>query len=306
MPNRARFRATSRRRTLTGLAFASPWLAGFALMTAVPLLSTAYFSLTDYGLFDAPKWIGATNYEELARDPRFRTGAINTLYLTVVGVPLALGLALLIALALNRPIRGRPLWRAAVYLPTLVPVVVATYVWRWLLNGQYGYVNILLGKIGLGTPEWLKDPAWTKPAIIIMGLWTVGGTTVIYLAALGQVPQELYEAASIDGAGPLRRFRHVTWPVISPVTLFQLVVGVIVSLQLFTQPYLLAQDTRLNTSSGGPADSLLTYPMYLFQTAFVYLRMGYASAQALVLFMVTVAFTAIIIKTSRRWVHYDQ
>jgi multiple sugar transport system permease protein len=238
-------------------------------------------------------------------DDRFATALFNTLYLTVVGVPLALLLSLGFALALNSRVRGLPLYRAIVYLPTIIPIVVSVYVWRWLLNAQYGYLNRVLGLLHLPQPAWLEDPVFTKPAVVLIGLWMVGGTTVIFLAALKDVSRETLEAALVDGAGPWQRFRAVIWPAISPVTLFQLIVGLITSLQLFTQPYLLAQ-TRLNNAAGGPDDSLLTYGMYVYQNAFVFLKMGYASALAWVLFLITVAITAGLMLTSRRWVHYGQ
>jgi multiple sugar transport system permease protein len=296
-------RGRSRRQLLTGLAFASPWLVGFLALVAGPILASGYYSFTDFNLFQAPRSVGLGNYRQLLHDDRFAKALTNTLYLTVVGVPLALVLALLLALALNSRVRGTPFYRAVVYLPTIIPIVVSTYVWRWLLNAQYGYVNRLLGLFGLPQPTWLEDPAFTKPAIVLMGLWTVGGTAVIYLAALRNVPRETYEAAMVDGAGPWQRFRAVTWPALTPVTLFQLIVGMIASLQIFTQPYLLAQ-SRLNQAAGGPADSMLTYGMYVFQNAFVFLKMGYASALAWVLFLITMAVTAGLLLSSRRWVHY--
>ncbi|MDG4774952.1 sugar ABC transporter permease [Solwaraspora sp. WMMD792] len=300
MPRRS---TTSRRQLRLGLAFASPWLVGFVVLILGPIVASGYYSFTDFNLFQPPTFVGVDNYRTMVGDERFTKALFNTLYLTVFGVPLALALSLGFALALNSRVRGLPLYRAIVYLPTIIPIVVSVYVWRWLLNAQYGYFNRILGLLHLPQPNWLEDPTFTKPAIILIGLWMVGGTTVIYLAALKDVPSETYEAALVDGAGPWQRFRAVTWPAISPVTLFQLIVGLITSLQLFTQPYLLAQ-TRLNAAAGGPDDSLLTYGMYVYQNAFVFLKMGYASALAWVLFLVTLAVTAVLMLTSRRWVHY--
>jgi multiple sugar transport system permease protein len=292
------------RRTLTPWLFASPWLVGFTVLIAGPIVATAYYSLTEFDGFNVARFVGFGNYRQLIDDERFRTSVSNTLYLTVIGVPLGLVLGLAVAMVLNLQVRGRALFRAVAYLPTIVPLVVTVYVWRWLLNAQYGYVNELLDKIGLGRPLWLDDPAWTKAAVLVLGAWTVGGTAIIYLAALRGVPKELYEAARIDRASRLQSFRHVTLPAIAPVTLFQLVVGVIIALQVFTQPYLLVQ-TRLNPAGGGPADSLLTTSMYVYQNAFVFLKMGYASAVAWVLFVVTLVITAVILGTSRWWVTYD-
>jgi multiple sugar transport system permease protein len=295
-------RATTRQQ-FVGLAFASPWLVGFTLFIGGPVVASAFYSFTDFNLFQSPEFVGLSNYRAMLDDERFIRSLVNTLYLTVVGVPLGLGLSLLVALALNADVRGRALFRAAVYLPTIVPIVVATYLWRWLLNAQYGYVNRILALVGVDGPTWLEDPAWTKPAVLLMGLWTIGGTTVIYLAALQDVPAERYEAAAIDGAGAWARFRHITWPALTPVTLFQVVVGVIAGMQIFAQPYLLTQ-SRLNQAAGGPDDSLLTYGTYVFQNAFVHLKMGYASALGWVLFLVTMAFTVFLLTSAKRWVHY--
>jgi multiple sugar transport system permease protein len=291
------------RRQLQGLVFASPWLVGFTLFIGGPVAASAIYSFTDFNLFQSPQFVGLDNFRAMLDDERFARSLVNTLYLTVVGVPLGLGLALLVALALNADVRGRALYRAVVYLPTIIPIVVATYLWRWLLNAQYGYVNRVIGVFGVDGPTWLEDPAWTKPAVVLMGLWTVGGTAVIYLAALQDVPAERYEAAALDGAGAWARFRYVTWPALTPVTLFQLVVGVIAGMQIFAQPYLLTQ-SRLNQAAGGPDDSLLTYGTYVFQNAFVHLKMGYASALGWVLFLVTMAITAALLLSSKRWVHY--
>jgi multiple sugar transport system permease protein len=292
-----------RRQLLCGLAFAAPWLIGFAVFIAWPVIASAVYSFTNFDLFQSPRFIGLANYRAMFSDPVFWKSLDNTLYLTVVGVPLSLVLSLGGAMILNLPVRGQPVYRALVYLPVIVPVVVTGYLWRWLLNVQYGYVDRILGLLHLPQPDWLENPAWGTPSVLLITLWTVGGPTIIYLAALKDVPRELYEAATVDGAGPVARFRHITWPMITPVTLFQIVISVIAYLQIFTQPYLLSQ-TRLNSASGGPGDSMLTYSMYLFQNAFVFLKMGYASAMAWVLFLITMAVTAIVLVTSRRWVHY--
>ncbi|MBN9605664.1 MAG: sugar ABC transporter permease [Actinomycetales bacterium] len=291
-----------RRRALTGLAFAAPFLMGFAIFIAYPIGASAFYSFTDFNLFQSPDWVGLQNYERLAQDSSFWKALANTFVLTATGVPLSIGIGIAGAHLLNLPVRGQPLFRALVYLPTIVPVVVGGYLWRWMLNSQYGFINYFLGLLGITGPGWLVQPEWTKPAIVLMTLWTVGGTMIIYLAALKDVPGELYEAAEIDGAGPFSRFLHITWPTISPVTLFQVIVNVIAWLQIFTQPYLLAQ-TRLNNASSGPGESMLTYAMYLFQNAFSFLKMGYASAMAWILFLLTLAVTLVILIGSRRWVH---
>ncbi len=287
-----------------GVLFALPWIIGFLIFQVYPIAASAYYSFTDYSLFGSPSWIGLDNYRALFADERFYKSIYNTLYMTLIGVPLGLGFALICALALNTPSRMQPLYRAVVYLPTVVPIVAATYLWRWLLNSQYGYVNQIIGSLGLYQPLWQEDPFWTKPALLMIGLWMVGGTTIIYLAALKEVPRSYYEAAEIDGASWWSKFWNITWPAISPVTLFQLVIGVIGSLQYFTQAYLFAQQ-RLNSASGGPKDSLLMYGMYVFQNAFSYLDMGFASALAWMLFLLSLLMTAVILGLANRWVHYE-
>ncbi len=221
------------------------------------------YSFTDFNLFQPPSWVGLDNYAQMMRDDTFWKALANTLFLAVLGVPLTILISIGGAHLLNLPVRGQPLYRALVYLPTIVPIVVGGYLWRWLLNTQYGFVNYFLGLLHLPQPEWLEQPQWGKPAIVLMCLWTIGGTMIIYLAAIKDVPSELYEAAELDGAGWFARFRYVTWPTISPVTLFQIIVTVIAYLQIFTQPYLLTQ-TRLNEASGGPGQSMISYAMYLY------------------------------------------
>jgi multiple sugar transport system permease protein len=287
-----------------GVLFALPWIIGFLIFQVYPIAASAYYSFTDYSLFGSPVWIGLDNYRSLFADERFYKSIYNTLYMTLIGVPLGLFFALICALALNTPSRVQPLYRAVVYLPTVVPIVAATYLWRWLLNSQYGYVNQLVGSLGLYQPLWQEDPFWTKPALLMIGFWMVGGTAIIYLAALKEVPRSYYEAAEIDGASWWSKFWNITWPAISPVTLFQLVIGVIGSLQYFTQAYLFAQQ-RLNDASGGPKDSLLMYGMYVFQNAFSYLDMGFASALAWILFLISLLMTAVILGLANRWVHYE-
>ncbi|MFF1879599.1 carbohydrate ABC transporter permease [Leifsonia sp. NPDC058230] len=293
----------ARRQTLLGLAFASPFIVGAAVFIVWPVIASAAYSFTNFNLFQAPAWVGLDNYAHMMQDTTFWKSLWNTLFLTVFGVPLTILISIAGAHFLNLPVRGQPLYRALVYLPTIVPVVVGGYLWRWLLNTQYGFVNYFLGLLHLPQPEWLEQPDWGKPAILLMCLWTIGGTMIIYLAAIKEVPAEQYEAAELDGAGWFQRFRFITWPTVSPVTLFQVIVTVIAYLQIFTQPYLLTQ-TRLNEASGGPGQSMISYAMYLYQNAFVFLKMGYASAMAWVLFLITLVITLLLLWSSKKWVHY--
>jgi multiple sugar transport system permease protein len=291
------------RSVLRGLLFASPWIVGFVIFQLIPIAASAYFSLTNFNLFQEPQFVGLRNYQRLAGDELFWKSLTNTLYLTVIGVPVSLAAALAAALALNMKVRGQSFFRLVVFLPTVVPVVAATYIWRWLLNAQYGYVNETLGAVGLGQPLWLEDPFWTKPALILMSLWVTGSAMVVFLAALQEVPEVYYEAAVIDGAGAWAKFRHVTLPLISPVILFETIIASIFTLQYFTQAFLLGQ-TRLNAASGGPENSLLVYGLYLFQQAFINLNMGYASAMAWVLLFVALAGTWVLLRVSRNRVFY--
>ncbi|WP_270888314.1 carbohydrate ABC transporter permease [Pedococcus sp. 5OH_020] len=291
------------RNSLVGLGFAAPFIVGFAVFIAYPLVASVGYSFTDFNLFQTPTNIGLANYQAMLHDDRLITSIKNTLLFAGVGVPLNIGIALVGAHLLNLPVRGQPLYRAMAYLPTIVPVVVGAYLWRWLLNPQYGFVDHLLRMAHLPDPNWLLEPGWARAAVIILSVWTVGGTMIVYLAGLREVPKDLYEAASLDGAGIIGKFRHITWPSLTPITLFQSIVLTIAYLQLFAQPYLLAQ-SRLNESTAGPGDSMLSYSMYLFQSAFVNLKMGYASAMAWVLFLFTMLLTFALLGSARKWVHY--
>src|ERR1700737_1570996 len=276
------------RSLVRGLLFASPWIVGFLIFQLIPIVASAYYSFTNFNLFQDPQFVGLRNYQHLLSDELFWKSLFNTLYLTVIGVPVSLAAALLAALALNMRVRGQWFFRTVVFLPTVVPLVAATYIWRWLLNAQYGYINQALATLHLGQPLWLDDPLWTKPALILMSVWVTGSAMVVFLASLQDVPEEYYEAAVIDGAGAWAKFWHVTLPLISPVILFETIIASIFTLQYFTQAYLLSQ-TRFNGASGGPENSLLVYGLYVFQQAFVNLNMGYASAMAWVLLLVALA-----------------
>ncbi|MBU5350596.1 carbohydrate ABC transporter permease [Paenibacillus lautus] len=291
-----------RKRLLIGLCFICPWLIGLLLFQLFPILTSFYYSLTDYNLFSSPEWVGLSNYAEMFRDEKVWLSLYNTLFMAVFGLFPHLAFALAIALLLNRNVKGQSIYRTIYFLPTLVPVVAATLLWMWLLNAQYGLINELLGRIGLPQPVWLLDPLWTKPALIMMGFWGTGTTTIMYLAALQEVPKLYYEAADIDGANAWHKFRHITLPAISPMTLFHVIMGLIGALQLFTQGYVFTEGNK--QSMGGPENSLLFYAIYLYQTAFSFLKMGYASAMAWLLFLIVFLLTIIVFKTSAKWVYY--
>lgn len=281
-----------------GLIFAAPWIIGFAVFIAYPIVASLYYSFCQFDAIRPPHWVGLQNYQRMFyEDDLFWKSLWNTVYMVAVGLPISLVASLGIALLLNQKIRGIAFYRTLYYLPSITPVVATSILWLWLLNPEMGLVNILLGKLGVAhPPSWLTDPAWSKPALIGMGLWGAGGGMVIYLAALQDVPTSLYEAAALDGAGRLAQFRHVTLPMITPVLLFNIIMGLIGTFQYFTQAFVM--------TNGGPQDSTTFYALHLFNRAFQDFKMGYASAMAWVLFLITLACALLIFRTSARWVYY--
>jgi multiple sugar transport system permease protein len=311
---RARSRAAWRRRG-TVLLFMSPWLVGFCLFFAYPLVMNAYLSFTRYDLLSPPKWIGLQNYRFLLHDdPQVRTAVKNTLWLIAVAVPIQVVFAFGIAAMVVRAKSGAGLFRTVFYLPALAPPVAATLAFVYILNPATGPVNVGLGKLGIQGPLWFQDPHWAKPSLVLLGIWGVGNVMVIFLAALLDVPAHLYESAELDGAGRWQRLRWVTLPTTSPVILFAAIFGVIQGLQYFTQAYVAAgvaqgqasQAADVTASSlGYPQDSTLFYPVLLYQHGFYDFQMGYAAAMAMVLLAVSFAVTLVIVLNSRRFVHYQ-
>ncbi|MBI2297399.1 MAG: sugar ABC transporter permease [Armatimonadetes bacterium] len=281
-----------------GLCFVAPWLIGLALFQIYPIAASFWFSLCDYSVLQPAHFIGLGNYHDLAGDDVFWLALRNTLGYAAIALPLGLVTALATAILLNSGVRGMAFYRTFFFLPSLVPAVASAILWLWLLNGEYGVLNVLLGKAGVKGPGWLSDPLWTKPALVLMSLWGVGNTMVIFLAGLQDVPQQLYEAADLDGAGWLGKLRHVTLPMVSPVILFNLIMGIIGSLQMFAVPYIMLP-------GGQPARSGYFYTEYLYDNALPYLQMGYASAMAWILFLITLACTFAALRLSQRHVHYE-
>ncbi len=301
------------RRRGTVLAFMSPWLAGFSVFIAYPLIATVYFSFTHYDLLAPARWIGLANYDYMFNDDRQIWQAVkNTLWLVAITVALKVMFAFGVALMLTRARRGIGFFRAVFYLPALAPPVAATLGFVYLLNPATGPVNGVLGVFGIDGPLWFNDPGWSKVSLTLLLLWGVGNTMIIFLAALVDVPTHLYESAELDGAGPLQRLRWVTLPSISPVILFAIVIGTIEALQLFTQAYVAASIAAGSASSAGdpsndlgyPEDSTLFYPVLLYQQGFRFFNMGYAAAMAVGLLVVSFAICLLILRNSRRWVHY--
>ena len=287
----------TRRDLLKGLLFISPWVVHFLWLNLYPFLASLFFSLTRYTVITPPEWVGLDNYVTLlGDDPRFWTSLYNTVYFTVFSVSLGSVLAIAMAMLLNMKVRGLSIYRTIYYLPSITPLVATAIIWIWLLNPQAGILNHILRSLGLPAPSWLGDPRWAKPALIIMSIWGVGGAIVIYLAGLQDIPRELLEAASLDGANPWQQTWGITLPLLSPVIFFNVIVGLIGSFQYFTQAYVM--------TLGGPADATLFYSLYLYLSAFQFFKMGYASAMAWILFWVIMACTLLIFRTSARWVYY--
>ncbi|BCX05577.1 MAG: spermidine/putrescine ABC transporter permease [Candidatus Roseilinea sp.] len=285
------------RRTLRGLAFCSPWIIGFLLFSVFPILSSLYFSFHDYSVLQPPSWTGLSNYVNLLTDDSlFWKSLGNTLFYAIGATLIGGVLAISLALLLNSNVRGLAVYRTIFYVPVIVPVVASTIIWLWLFNPQIGLLNYLFSFLGIPPIPWLTDPRWSKPALILMSLWGVGNSVVIFLAGLQDIPRELYEAAELDGASSWQKTRFVTLPMLSSVVFFNLIIGLIAGFQVFTQAYVM--------TSGGPADSTLFYALYLYNNAFQFFKMGYASAQAWILFLLIVACTAFIFRTSSRWVYY--
>ncbi len=307
----AKRRAAWRRRGLV-LALMSPWLVGFTAFFGYPLVMSAYLSFTHYDLLSSPRWVGTANYRFLfEQDQQVWPAVRNTLWLMVVFVPLQVLFALGVAMMLARARRGVGFFRTVFYLPALAPTVAATLAFVYLLNPATGPVNTILGQLGIEGPLWFHSPQWSKPALGLLGLWGIGNLMIIFLAAVIDVPTHLYESSELDGAGPWQRLRYVTLPSISPVILFAVVIGVIDSLQYFTQAYVAAgvaqgqAASESATSLGYPEDSTLFYPVLIYQQGFRYFNMGYASAMAMLLLVVALAVTLLILRSSRLWVFYQ-
>jgi multiple sugar transport system permease protein len=290
-----------RERAIVGLAWISPWLLGFLFFLAAPIAMSLYYSLTDYSILESPVFVGLENYARLWSDPTFWTVLKNTLLYAAVMVPASTMLALALAVLLNQQPPGWKLARAIIFLPTLLPAAAAAMAWLWLLNGDAGLLNRvltpLLAMLSLKAPAWLQSHVWAMPAIMIVALWQVGQSVIIYQAALREVPQSLLEAASIDGMGPWTRFRHVTLPMISPVVLFNVIIGCIGALQVFVFPFIM--------TGGGPGTATYFYSMYLYDNGFMFgPQMGYACALAWVQMALVALLTFGLLRLSKSKVHY--
>ena len=294
---RRRWSRLERQNFIKGVLFASPWLIGFLGWTVYPILASLYYSFTRFDAVRPPVFIGLANYIDMvARDEIFRIVLFNTVYFVVIGVPAGLVTAFLLATLLNEKIKWRPVFRTIFFLPAIVPAIASAEVWRWVYNPQFGLINATLRSMGMRIIPWLSSPELAKPSLIIIHMWAQGTAMVIFLAALQDVPRALYDAALVDGANRWQRFWHVTIPMCTPAILFVMLTSLIGMFQYFTLGWLLTQ--------GGPNNSTEFYSMYLYRNAFVYFKMGYASALAWVLFIIIVIFTILIFRSSARWVYY--
>jgi multiple sugar transport system permease protein len=283
----------------SGWLWTAPWWIGFLAFLAIPMGFSLYISLCDYPMLQPPVFVGGENYRGLLGDPTFWLVVRNTFAFAAVSVPAATILAILLAVLLNQPVRGRAFFRACIFVPTIVPLVAAGVVWMWLLNPEHGLVNDALRALGIAHPPvWLETPQWALASLVLVSLWFVGSPMVIYLAGLQDIPTELYEAAHLDGASPARRFWHVTLPGLSPQILFNVIVGIISALQVFALPYVMWR-TR-----PGPDRAGYFYTSYLYDNAFRYLKMGYASAMAWIQLLLILVLTGLVFWGTRRLVHY--
>lgn len=293
---RSRFR---RRQEIEGLLCILPWLIGFLCFKFGPMVASLGIGMMRWDALQPPRWVGLENFQTMLTDPRWYNALYNTAYLSFLSVPLQLAVAFLFALILNEKLRAMSMFRTIFYLPSQTPLVATAFLWNWIYHPDFGLANVLLDMLGLPTQGWLFDPVLAKPSLILIQLWSgIGVPMIIFLAGLQGVPESLYEAASLDGAGTWARFRHVTIPMVSPVIFFNLIIGIIASFQgFFTIVFL--------TTGGGPVYATLIYVVYIYLRAFQDFKMGYAAALAWVLFLIIMAMTAVQFILARRWVYYE-
>lgn len=284
------------REALEFYLFILPWVIGFLVFTLGPMLTSLRLSFTDYSLLAVGKWVGGRNYVTLYTDPLFWQSLKVTVTYALMALPAQIVTALLLALLLNQQVKGISVFRVVFYLPAVISGVAVALLWVWIFNPTFGLINSMLAQIGIKGPGWVFDPQWALPSLVLMSLWSVGGTMMIYLAALQGIPGHLYEAAEIDGASDRTKFARITVPLITPAIFFNLVTGVIGTFQIFTQAYVMTR--------GGPVNATLFYVLYLYRNAFEYLKMGMASAMAWILLLVILALTWLAFRTSR-WVYYE-
>ncbi|MHB0855933.1 MAG: carbohydrate ABC transporter permease [Anaerolineae bacterium] len=293
------YRTNRGRDTLSFYAFISPWALGFLVFTLLPIVASLALSFTNYDMILVPKFRGLANFQELFKDPLFYRSLYNTVYLVFFAVPLGMIVSFTIAMLLNQKVWGMAAYRTAYYMPSVIPIIASAALWMYLLQPQWGLVNGFLKSIGLPGPGWLASEVWSKPALIMLMVWGSGGTMIIYLAGLQDIPESLYEAAHIDGANGWGRFMHITVPLMTPTIFFTLVMSLIGTFQVFSVVFVLTD------GMGGPVNSTLVYLVYLYRNAFAFFRMGYASAMAWVLFVIVLVLTLMQFKMASLWVYYE-
>jgi len=291
-------KSISRRESWAGYSFASPWLLGFFIFLGYPLVASMYFSLCDYSVLKPPVFVGLDNYTQLLSDDLFKTALWNTLVYAFFALPAGMMTAVILAMLLNTKVKGMAAYRTFFFIPSLVPQVSLAILWKWVLDPEHGVLNPVLAKLHIPGPNWLGEPHWAKVSLVIMGMWGVGNAMLIYLAGLQDVPTQLIEASELDGANSWQKTRHVTIPMISPVILFNLIMGIIGTLQVFTVPYIMFP-------GGAPAHSTYFYTEYLYDNAFRYHKMGYASAMGWIMFLMILGLTVFSLKMSEKHVHYQ-
>ena len=295
--NPFRPKTNRQRRTVTGYLFISPFILGFILWFLIPALTAVWLTFTDWNLIRPPRYVGLDNVTQLWDDSLFWKSLVVTTIYTLASVPIGLVVSFLLALLINTKVRGIAFFRTIYYLPSIVPAVASAVLWAWIFNTDFGLANVVLRALGLPKIQWLQDPDWALTALILMSLWSLGGSMIIYLAGLQGIPDVFYEAAKIDGAGRWTQLRHITIPLMSPVIFFNLIIGIIGTFQVFTAGYLI--------TNGAPQNSTLFYVLYLYRTGFEFLRMGYAAALAWVLFFIIMVLTLFVFKYAGRLVHYE-
>lgn len=289
-----------RQEAITGYLFISPWLFGFVVFFVGPIIASFFLSFTSWNIVGAPEWVGLDNYQAIfTSDPRFIQAIKVTLTYSFIYLPLEVICGLALAMLMNQKLRGIGVFRTLFYMPYVVPQVAAALVWVWMLNARYGVVNTIMGWFGVDGPNWLGSPSYVLPSLVMISLWGVGGSAVIYLAGLQNIPQVFYEAATVDGANARQKFFKITLPMLSPTIFFQLVLGLIGVFQTFTPAFIAAGET------GGPLQSGLFYMLYVYNRGFVTLRMGYASALAWILTVFILIVTVVVLRSSRYWVYYE-
>jgi multiple sugar transport system permease protein len=287
----------ARKEAAWGYLFISPWLVGFLFLMGGPIIISLVLSLFNWDLLSPARFVGLGNLRTLLRDRLFWQSLKVTGIFTALSVPLSLVLGVSIAVLMNQKIPGVSLLRTLYYLPSVVSGVAVSLLWAWVLHPDFGLLNLFLKVFGIHGPAWLQSPVWALPSLVVMSLWQVGGTMIIYLAGLQGIPTQLYEAAWIDGANRVQTFLRITIPMITPVLLYNVIVGVINALQVFTQPYIM--------TSGGPNNATLVYVMYLYQNGFQWFKMGYASALAWILFLILLVCTVLLLRSATTWVYYE-